>query len=40
LCAAGFAPAAFPISGSSHRFLVKTQGETRRPGMLDIVQLI
>jgi hypothetical protein len=27
-----FAPAAFPISGSSHRFLVKTQGETRRPG--------
>ena len=28
--------AAFPISGSSHRFLVQTQGETRRPGTLSI----
>jgi hypothetical protein len=32
----GFAPAAFPISGSSHRFLEKIQGETRRPGTFDI----
>jgi hypothetical protein len=29
-------PAAFPISGSSHRFLEQTQGETRRPGTLSI----
>ena len=27
-------PAAFPISGSSHRFLEQTQGETWRPGKL------
>ena len=33
---AGFALAAFPISGSSHRFLEQTQDKTRRPGTLDI----
>ena len=33
---ARFAPAALPISGSSHRFLEQTQGETRRPGTLSI----
>ena len=33
---ARFALAAFPISGSSHRFLEQTQGETRRRGILPI----
>jgi hypothetical protein len=32
----GLAVAAFPISGSSHRFLEQTQDKTRRPGTLDI----
>jgi hypothetical protein len=36
LAGAGFAPAAFPISGSRHRFLEQTQDKMRRPGALDI----
>jgi len=30
------APAALPISGSSHHILEQTQGETRRPGTISI----